>query len=164
MLDALSHLSTGGMWVVFALIVFTILFLDLFVFHKKSDTPTMAGTLKICLSYMAVSLLFGLFVLWEKGLDVGMLFYTGYLVEFSLSMDNIFVISLVFTSLKVPAIYQHRVLFWGVLGAIIMRAVMILVGAQLVSKWHWVLYVFSAFLVYTGVKMLIENLFNNTHI
>ncbi len=161
MLDALSHLSTGGMWVVFALIVFTILFLDLFVFHKKSDTPTMGGTLKICLSYMAVSLLFGLFVLWEKGLDVGMLFYTGYLVEFSLSMDNIFVISLVFTSLKVPAIYQHRVLFWGVLGAIIMRAVMILVGAQLVSKWHWVLYIFSAFLVYTGVKMLIEAMKND---
>lgn len=158
MLDALSHLSTGAMWFVFALIVFTILFLDLFVFHKKSDTPTMKGTLKICLSYMAVSLLFGLFVLYEKGLDIGMLFYTGYLVEFSLSMDNIFVISLVFTSLKVPTIYQHRVLFWGVLGAIVMRAVMILAGAGLVSKYHWVLYLFSGFLIYTGVKMLIEAL------
>lgn len=158
MLDTLSHLSTGAMWVVFALIVFTILFLDLFVFHKKSDTPTMKGTLKICLSYMAVSLLFGLFVLYEKGIDIGMLFYTGYLVEFSLSMDNIFVISLVFTSLKIPAIYQHRVLFWGVLGAIVMRALMILVGAQLVSQFHWVLYLFSAFLIYTGAKMLIETM------
>lgn len=158
MLDALSHLSTGAMWFVFALIVFTILFLDLFVFHKKSDTPSMKGTLKICLSYMAVSLLFGLFVLYEKGLDIGMLFYTGYLVEFSLSMDNIFVISLVFTSLSIPAIYQHRVLFWGVLGAIVMRAIMILVGAQLVSQFHWVLYLFSAFLIYTGAKMLKETM------
>lgn len=156
MLDALSHLSTGAMWTVFALIVFTILFLDLFVFHKKTDTPTMKGTLKICLSYMLVSLLFGLFVLYEKGVDVGMLFYTGYLVEFSLSMDNIFVISLVFTSLNIPAIYQHRVLFWGVLGAIVMRAIMILIGAQLVSQWHCVLYFFSAFLIYTGAKMLYE--------
>ena len=158
MLDALSHLSTGAMWFVFALIVFTILFLDLFVFHKKSDTPSLKGTLKICLSYMAVSLLFCLFFLYEKGLDIGMLFYTGYLVEFSLSMDNIFVISLVFTSLSIPAIYQHRVLFWGVLGAIVMRAIMILVGAQLVSQFHWVLYLFSAFLIYTGAKMLKETM------
>ena len=158
MLDALAHLSTGAMWVIFATIVCTILFLDLFVFHKKSDMPTMKSTFKICFSYMMVSLLFGLFVLYEKGLDIGMLFYTGYLVEFSLSMDNIFVISLVFTSLKIPAQYQHRVLFWGVLGAVVMRAIMILIGAQLVSSWHWVLYVFSAFLIYTGAKMLYDSL------
>ena len=158
MLEALSHLSTGVMWGVFGLIVCTILFLDLFVFHKKSETPTMKGTFKICLSYVIVSLLFGLFVLYEKGMETGMLFYTGYLVEFSLSMDNIFVISLIFTSLKVPAMYQHRVLFWGVLGAVVMRAVMILIGAQLVSQFHWVLYLFSAFLIYTGAKMLIETM------
>ena len=158
MLEALSHLSTGVMWGVFGLIVCTILFLDLFVFHKKSEMPTMKGTFKICLSYVIVSLLFGLFVLYEKGMETGMLFYTGYLVEFSLSMDNIFVISLIFTSLKVPALYQHRVLFWGVLGAVVMRAVMILIGAQLVSQFHWVLYLFSAFLIYTGAKMLIETM------
>ncbi|MBQ3034613.1 MAG: TerC family protein [Alphaproteobacteria bacterium] len=158
MLEALSHLSTGVMWGVFGLIVCTILFLDLFVFHKKSEMPTMKGTFKICLSYVIVSLLFGLFVLYEKGMETGMLFYTGYLVEFSLSMDNIFVISLIFTSLKVPAMYQHRVLFWGVLGAVVMRAVMILIGAQLVSQFHWVLYLFSAFLIYTGAKMLIETM------
>ena len=157
MLESLSHLSTGVMWGIFGLIVFTILFLDLFVFHKKSDTPTMKSTFKICLSYMILSLLFGLFVLYEKGMDTGMLFYTGYLVEFSLSMDNIFVISLIFTALKVPSIYQHRVLFWGVLGAVVMRAVMILAGAKMVEEWHWVLYVFSALLLYTGAKMLWES-------
>lgn len=158
MLDALSHLSTGVMWGIFGFIVFTILFLDLFVFHKKTEMPTMKGTFKICLSYVIISLLFGLFVVFEKGMETGMLFYTGYLVEFSLSMDNIFVISLIFTSLKVPSMYQHRVLFWGVLGAVVMRAVMILIGAQLVSQFHWVLYLFSAFLIYTGAKMLIETM------
>ena len=107
---------------------------------------------------MIISLLFGLFVLYEKGMETGMLFYTGYLVEFSLSMDNIFVISLIFTSLKVPAMYQHRVLFWGVLGAVVMRAIMILIGAQLVSRFHLVLYFFSAFLIYTGAKMLLETM------
>lgn len=156
MIDSFSHLSTGMMWTIFAIIVCTILFLDLFVFHKKAEEPSFASSLRICISYMCVALLFGLFVIYEKGTDIGMLFYTGYLVEFSLSMDNIFVISLVFTALKIPSLFQHRVLFWGVLGAIFMRAIMILVGAQLVSSFHWVLYVFSAFLIYTGLKMLAE--------
>lgn len=148
-------ISTPLMWTIFAAIVLTILFLDLFVFHRHADEPTIADTLKICLSYILVAFLFGLFVIYEKGIDTGMLFYTGYLVEFSLSMDNIFVISLVFTTLKIPGIYQHRVLFWGVLGAIVMRAIMILLGSSLVSNFHWVLYVFSVFLIYTGAHMLI---------
>ena len=144
--------------IVLLVFVFTILFLDLFVFHKKSDMPTMKGTFKICLSYVIISLLFGLFVLLEKGWGTGVLFYTGYLVEFSLSLDNIFVISLIFTSLKVPAIYQHRVLFWGVLGAVVMRAIMITLGAEIVSRWHGVLYIFSIFLIFTGAKMIYESL------
>lgn len=142
------------MWVIFGIIVVTLLFLDLFVFHRHAEEPKISSTIRICLGYMLVAGLFGIFVIYEKGLNTGMLFYTGYLVEFSLSMDNIFVISLVFTSLKVPTIYQHRVLFWGVLGAIVMRAVMILLGEQLVSNFHWVLYIFSLFLIYTGAKML----------
>ncbi len=104
---------------------------------------------------MLIALFFGAFVIYEKGIETGMLFYTGYLVEFSLSMDNIFVISLIFTSLNIPGKHQHRVLFWGILGAILMRAVMIGLGESLVSNFHWVLYVFSVFLVYTGTKMLI---------
>lgn len=142
------------MWIIFAAIVITILFLDLFVFHRHAEKSSVIGTLKICASYMLVAILFGLFVVYQRGIDTGLLFYTGYLVEFSLSMDNIFVISLVFTSLSIPDIYQHRVLFWGVLGAIIMRAIMILLGESLISNFHWVLYLFSMFLVYTGIRML----------
>lgn len=156
--NLLSHpliVSTPIMWMIFGLIVFTILFLDLFVFHKKSEEPSFKDSLTACIGYMVVAALFGLFVIYEKGLDTGMLFYTGYLVEFSLSMDNIFVISLVFSSLSIPGKYQHRVLFWGIIGAIIMRAVMILLGESLVSNFHWVLYVFSVFLIYTGTHMLI---------
>lgn len=156
MLESLAHLSTGVMWSVFAAIVGIILYLDLFVFHKKAEKPSLKRTLFICIAYVCVALLFGLFVMFEKGVDTGWLYYTGYLVEFSLSMDNIFVMSLVFTSLRVAPMYQHRVLFWGVLGAIFMRAVMIMLGAQLVSSFHFVLYLFSAFLVYTGVKMLCQ--------
>lgn len=147
-------LPSSLMWLIFGLIVLTMLFLDLFVFHRHSEEPKISSTLRICLAYMSIALLFGIFVIYEKGLETGMLYYTGYLVEFSLSMDNIFVISLIFTSLRIPRIYQHRVLFWGVLGAIIMRAVMILLGSTLVSSFHWVLYIFSVFLIYTGIRML----------
>lgn len=155
--DLIEHhfvLPDYAMWGIFGLIVITLLFLDLFVFHRHSEEPKISSTIRICLSYMLIAVIFGIFVIYEKGFDTGMLFYTGYLVEFSLSMDNIFVISLVFTSLKIPAKFQHRVLFWGVLGAIVMRAVMILLGDKLVSNFHWVLYIFSVFLIYTGVKML----------
>ena len=107
--------------------------------------------------YILIALIFGLFIIYEKGTAAGMLYYTGYLVEKSLSMDNIFVISLVFTSLNIPTKYQHRVLFWGILGAIVMRAVMIMIGAKLVSDFHWLLYVFSFFLLYTGIKMVVSS-------
>ena len=149
-------LPTNIMWLIFAILIFVLLFLDLFVFHKKSEEPKIADTLKMSIYYILIALIFGLFIVYEKGISAGMLYYTGYLVEKSLSMDNIFVISLVFTSLKIPAKYQHRVLFWGILGAIVMRAIMILVGAQLVSNFHWILYIFSFFLLYTGIKMLVS--------
>ena len=149
-------LPTNIMWLIFAILIFVLLFLDLFVFHKKSEEPKIADTLKMSIYYILIALIFGLFIIYEKGISAGMLYYTGYLVEKSLSMDNIFVISLVFTSLKIPAKYQHRVLFWGILGAIVMRAIMILVGAQLVSNFHWILYIFSFFLLYTGIKMLVS--------
>lgn len=149
-------LPTNIMWLIFGILIFVLLFLDLFVFHKKSEDPQIADTLKMSIYYILIALVFGLFIIYEKGISAGMLYYTGYLVEKSLSMDNIFVISLVFTSLKIPSKYQHRVLFWGILGAIVMRAVMILIGAKLVSDFHWILYLFSFFLLYTGVKMLLK--------
>ena len=95
-----------------------------------------------------------MFVWYEKGGDAAMDYYTGFLIEKSLSMDNIFVMSIIFTSVGVPRIYQHRVLFWGILGAVVMRALMISVGAAIISEFHWVLYIFSVFLIYTGAKMM----------
>ncbi|MDR1025805.1 MAG: TerC family protein, partial [Lactobacillus sp.] len=151
-----ANIPSIWLWSIFGIIVFTMLFLDLFVFHRHSTEPKVSSTLKICLSYMTIALLFGVFVIYSRGFETGMLYYTGYLVEFSLSMDNIFVISLIFTSLQIPSKYQHRVLFWGVVGAIVLRAVMILLGASLISNFHWILYIFSVFLIYTGVKMLVH--------
>lgn len=145
------------MWIIFGTVVFTLLFLDLFVFHRKDSEPNIKSILKICVSYVLIACLFGLFVIYEKGVDTGMLFYTGYLVEFSLSIDNVFVISLIFTSLRIPRLYQHRVLFWGIMGAIVLRALMIFLGETLIENFHWILYVFSVFLLYTGFKMLGEH-------
>ena len=146
-------LSASWLWVSFGVIVTVLLFLDLCVFHRKSEEPTLSETFRLSAYYIIIALIFGLFIIYERGTSAGLLYYTGYLVEKSLSMDNIFVISLVFTSLKVPNRYQHRVLFWGVLGAIVMRAIMIFIGAELVSRFHWILYLFSVFLIYTGVKI-----------
>lgn len=149
----LSHLSNEWMWTIFGFIVLFLLFIDLFVFNRKNEVPNFAHTFWICVFYIAAGLLFGVFVWYEKGADLGMKYFTGFLVEKSLSLDNIFVMSLIFTGLGVPRQYQHRVLFWGILGAIIMRALLILIGEAIISRAEWVLYIFSFFLIYTGIKM-----------
>ena len=149
-------MPTYMMWIIFGVIVCVLLFLDLCVFHKKDEEPTIAETFKLSAFYIIIALIFGIFIIYEHGTQDGMLYYTGYLVEKSLSMDNIFVISLIFSSLNIPTKYQHRVLFWGILGAIVMRALMIGIGAQLVSRFHWILYIFSLFLLYTGIKMVAQ--------
>ncbi|MBP5698123.1 MAG: TerC/Alx family metal homeostasis membrane protein [Alphaproteobacteria bacterium] len=150
-------LSQGLMWTCFAIAVLVLLFLDLFVFNRKNEVPSFAHTLWICVAYIGAGLLFGVFVWYEEGVSKAMEYFTGFLVEKSLSMDNIFVMSVIFSSLGVPRIYQHRVLFWGILGAIVMRALLIGVGEVLISNFHWVLYLFSAFLIYTGTKMALDN-------
>ncbi len=146
-------LGTSWLWAIFAVVIFVLLFLDLCVFHRHAEDPKISETFKLSAYYILIALIFGLFIIYERGTSAGLLYYTGYLVEKSLSMDNIFVISLVFTSLKIPNKFQHRVLFWGVLGAIAMRAIMIFLGAELVARFHWILYIFSLFLIYTGVKI-----------
>lgn len=148
-------LSESAMWGIFGVVVLALLFFDLFIFNRKNEVPNFTHTLVLCILYIAAACLFGVFVVYEKGVDLGMDYFTGFLVEKSLSLDNIFIMSLVFASIGVPREYQHRVLFWGILGAIIMRALLIYVGEVLILHFHWVLYVFSAVLVYTGVKMLI---------
>ncbi|MBO5038520.1 MAG: TerC/Alx family metal homeostasis membrane protein [Alphaproteobacteria bacterium] len=145
------------MWVCFGIAVAVLLFLDLFVFNRKNEVPSFTHTLWVCAAYIGAGLLFGVFVWYEEGTKKAMEYFTGFLVEKSLSMDNIFVMSVIFSSLGVPRIYQHRVLFWGILGAIVMRALMIGVGEVLIANFHWVLYIFSAFLIYTGTKMALDH-------
>ena len=148
-------LSEFWLWSVFGITVVLLLAADLFWFNRKNEEPHFWHTLWICIAYILVAVLFGAFVWIEDGAEKGMDYFTGYLLEKSLSMDNIFVMSMVFAALGVPSKYQHRVLFWGILGALIMRGILIGVGDALVVRFNWILYIFSAFLIYTGVKMLL---------
>lgn len=148
-------LSQNWMWTIFGISVFVLLVLDLFVFNRKNEEPHFGHTLWMCVFYIVIALIFGLFVIYEEGSEKGMLYFTGYLLEKSLSLDNIFVMSVVFASIGVPAKYQHRVLFWGILGALVMRGIMIFLGEALISRFHWILYLFSIFLIFTGAKMLL---------
>ncbi len=157
-------LSAPWMWTSFGVIVLVLLYLDLFVFHRHAEEPKLSGTLAACIFYIAIALLFGIFVIYERGMETGMLYYTGFLVEKSLSLDNIFIISVIFSSLKIERKYQHRVLFWGILGAIVMRGILIGVGDALIVNFHWVLYIFSAFLIYTGIKMAVHKESNESSI
>ncbi|MBR1915523.1 MAG: TerC family protein [Alphaproteobacteria bacterium] len=147
-------LSQNMMWTIFGIAVIVLLALDLFVFNRKNEEPHFWHTLWICIFYIVIAIIFGFFVMYEEGPDKGMLYFTGYLLEKSLSLDNIFVMSVIFSAIGVPSKYQHRVLFWGILGALVMRGVMIFLGEALVSRFHWILYLFSIFLVYTGAHML----------
>ena len=149
-----EHLSPVALWAIFGISVVLLLAADLFWFNRKNEEPHFWHTLWICAAYIAVALLFGVFVWVEDGPEKGMDYFTGYLLEKSLSMDNIFVMSMVFAALGVPSKYQHRVLFWGILGALVMRGLLIYVGDALVLRFHWILYLFSLFLIYTGAKML----------
>lgn len=141
-----------GWGAVTALIV-AMLLLDLLVFHRDAHEVTMREAAISSAMWIALGLAFGL-VIWAvgDGVDAGQ-YYAGYLIEKSLSVDNIFVFALLFSYFGVPAAYQHRLLFWGVLGALVFRALFIAAGAALLENFHWVIYVFGAFLVYTGVKM-----------
>ena len=141
-------------WLVFVGIVLVLLVLDLGVLNRKDHEIGVRESLWLSAGYIAVALLFGAWVWSTLGAESGMQFYTGFLIEKSLALDNVFVIALIFSYLAVPRIYQHRVLFWGILGVIVLRAIMIALGAKLVSEFGWVMYLFGAFLVITGIKML----------
>ena len=142
-------------WLAFIGIVVLLLAFDLGVLHKHDREIGVNESLMLSAGYISVALVFGAWVWWFMGSQSGMEYYTGFLIEKSLSMDNVFVIALIFTYFAVPRQYQHRVLFWGILGVIVLRAIMIGLGAALVSQFSWVLYLFGAFLVFTGIKMWI---------
>lgn len=143
------------LWLMFMSIVVVLLALDLGVLHRKEREIGIRESLWLSGGYISVALIFGAWVWWHLGAQSGMEYLTGFVIEKSLSMDNVFVIALIFGYFAVPREYQHRVLFWGILGVIVLRAIMIALGAALVSEFSWVLYLFGAFLVLTGVKMLL---------
>jgi tellurite resistance protein TerC len=140
-------------WLAFMTVVVVLLALDLGVLHKDEREIGVRESLLLSAGYISIALLFGAWVWWYMGAQSGIEYYTGFLIEKSLSMDNVFVIAMIFGFLGIPRAYQHRVLFWGILGVIVMRAGLIGVGAALVQNFSWVLYVFGAFLVITGIKM-----------
>ena len=154
---ALINITTWH-WVGFILCVIFFLALDLGVFHRAAHVVKFKEALAWTTIWVTLSFAFGLLLApalvtgWGK--QDSMEFVTGYIIELSLSMDNVFVIALIFTYFRVPSQYQHRVLFWGILGALLMRGVMIGAGAALISRFLWTLYLFGAFLIFTGVKML----------
>jgi len=141
-------------WVLFHIAVLIVLAFDLLVFHREAKPVTLREAATWTAIWVSLSLCFNALVWHWKGAEKGVEFLTGYVIEYSLSVDNIFVFVLVFTYFRVPPQYQHRVLFWGVLGALLMRGTMIAFGVVLVNAFHWVLYLFGAFLVFTGMKML----------
>lgn len=140
-------------WVVFISIILILLILDLGVFHKKDQEIGFKESLLMSAFYMMIAFIFGLWVWYIKGLDSFAEYITGFLIEKSLALDNIFLISLVFSSLSIPLKYQHRVLFWGILGVIVLRAIMIALGLQIITKFGWILYIFAVFMILTGIKM-----------
>jgi len=145
------------MWLIFAVVTLAALALDLGVFHRKNHRVQVREALLETAAWIAVSLLFNLWIYWTLGAASGLEFLTGYLVEKSLSVDNIFVFLLIFQAFRVPAKAQHKVLFYGVAGALVMRAVFVLAGVELLQYFHSVLYVFGAFLFITGLKMFFSS-------
>jgi tellurite resistance protein TerC len=142
------------MWLTFISIVIILLVLDLGVLHRTSREIGVRESLLLSAGYIAMGLGFGGWVAWQLGNAAGLEYLTGFAVEKALAMDNVFVIAMIFTFFAVPRQYQHRVLFWGILGVIILRAIMIGLGAALVTQFSWVLYIFALFLIATGIKMI----------
>ena len=158
--------GTIWLWIGFNLFVLALLALDLGVFHRKSHIVSAKEAITWSLVWISLSLIFnaGIYFFWDRLMpdstysnsEAALAFFTGYLIEKSLSVDNIFVFILIFSYFRVPAAYQHRVLFWGILGALVMRGILIAVGAALLKEFHWLIYVFGAFLIFTGIRMALQ--------
>lgn len=144
-------------WIIFTAGILVLLLVDLGVFHKTSKVMSKKEALGWCAVWVSLALSYGGFVYWWKGEQTAVEYISGYLIELSLSVDNMFVFILIFQYFKVPPKYQHRVLFWGILGAMVLRGVMIALGAALIAQFDWILYVFGAFLIYTGIRMAIQD-------
>ena len=150
-MDAVS--GSNWLWIGFSVFIITMLSLDLGLFNRKAHTIKYKEAWIWSAVWVSLAMIFCGLVFYYQGSVRGLEFLTGYLIELSLSVDNLFVFLLIFSYFKVPAQFQHRVLFWGVMGALVMRLTMIFVGAALIQRFHWIIYIFGAFLVYTGIKM-----------
>ncbi len=144
------------LWIGFNLFVLCMLALDLGVFHRTAHVVTFKESMAWTTVWVALAMLFNLGVYHYMGPQKGLEFFTGYVIEKSLSVDNVFVFALLFSYFAVPPLYQHKVLFWGVLGALLMRAAMIFLGVALIERFTWVIYIFGAFLILTGIKMIVK--------
>lgn len=144
-------------WVGFAVLVVVALILDLGVFQRKSHKMKLKEAALFSLFWVSLGLVFNVWVFHTRGGDAAMTFLTAYLVELSLSVDNLFVFLMLFSYFKVPEKLQHRVLFWGIIGAVVMRAIFIVAGIALINKFHWLLYVLGAFLIVVGFRMMFKN-------
>ena len=152
----LDSVGTPMLWIGFTAFVLAMLVLDLSVFHRRAHDVRMREALIWTGVWIGMALLFNLGVYRWFGAKTGLEFLTGYLIEKALSVDNIFVFLVIFSYFRVPGALQHRVLFWGILGALVTRAIFIWLGAALLHRFHWVVYLFGAFLVFTGIKLLLQ--------
>jgi tellurite resistance protein TerC len=148
--------ETIWMWVGFNLFVLAMLALDLGIFHRKAHVVSLKEAAVWSIVWITLALVFNSGIYFWSGPEPALKFFTGYLIEKSLSVDNIFVFVLIFSAFSVPAAFQHRVLFWGILGALLMRGTLILAGSVLLNEFHWIIYVFGAFLILTGIKMAFQ--------
>ncbi|MGE4158190.1 MAG: TerC family protein [Planctomycetota bacterium] len=151
-----TEVGTPMMWAGFFTLIALLLWLDLGVLHKKQAVLGPKDAIKGTLAWMSMALLFCLFLGWRNGKETALQFFQGYLVEEMLSVDNLFVILVIFKAFKVPEEFRHRVLYWGILGAVVMRLIFILAGVALIHKFAWLEWVLGAFLIYTGVKLLVH--------
>lgn len=142
------------LWVIFNVFVLGMLALDLLVLHRKAHAVSLREALAWSCVWVSLGLLFCLGIYFFRGGEKALEFLTGYVIEWSLSVDNLFVFLVIFSYFAVPPIYQHRVLFWGILGALVLRAIFIATGTALLANFHWMIYVFGGFLVFTGIKLL----------
>ena len=141
-------------WLAFLGLVAILTAFDLGFLHKEDKVMGIGESLKLSAFYISIAMLFGVWIWYAKGADLGMKYYTGFFIEKALSIDNVFVISLIFTYFAIPAKYQYRALLWGIIAVIFLRGIMIAAGAALVEQFYWSLYIFAAFLIATGIKML----------
>ena len=143
-------------WIGFIIFLVSMLAIDLGIFHRKTHTVTFKESLGWTIVWIGLAMLFSAIVYYWKGSEKAIEFITGYVIELSLSVDNLFIFILVFSYFQVPQQYQHKVLFWGILGALIMRVIFIFAGVALITKFHWIIYVFGAIIIVSGIKMLFQ--------